>query len=36
LYQAVAFAVLFTLKGAVGFLIGSLHMLPEAGFSGEK
>jgi len=36
LHQAVTLAVLFTLKGAVGFLIGSLLMLPEAGFSGEQ
>ena len=34
--EAVTLAVLFTLKGAVGFLIGSLLMLPEAGFSGEQ
>ena len=34
--EAVTLAVLFTLFGAVGFLVGSLLMLPEAISSGEQ
>jgi hypothetical protein len=34
--EAVTVAVLFTLLGAIGFLVGSLLMLPEAISSGEQ
>jgi hypothetical protein len=34
--EAVTISVLFTLLGAIGFLVGSLLMLPEAAFHDEQ
>ncbi len=34
--EAVTLSIVFTLLGAIGFLVGSLLMLPEAGFQDEQ